>query len=243
MSNSQEEASMATATTSSYSTLTLRDEAEAAAERGFGLGPPNAEDGRRGRVYIRRDLDINSFGVNAFYQAQSGATVVGEHEETGPGASGHEELYVVVEGAATFTVDGDEIEAPRGKAIFVRPGTKRSALATEDGTIVLVVGGTPGEAWSKSPGESMAGFFGKYREKEYEEALAILRNALEEQPGNALILYNIACMEACLGHPDAVWEPLREALAAWPRFKEQAADDEDFAELRDDPRFQELVAA
>ena len=153
---------MATATASSYSVLTLGEAAEAAAERGFGLGgPPNPDDGRRGRVYIRRDLDINSFGVNAFYQAQSGAFVIGEHEEVGPGASGHEELYVVVEGAATFTVDGEDTEAPRGTAIFVRPGTKRSARATEDGTIVLVVGGKPGEAWSMSPGESMGGFFGQ----------------------------------------------------------------------------------
>ena len=229
-------------TTSSYSVITLGEAAEEAAERGFGLGgPPNPEDGRRGRVYVRRDLDINSFGVNAFYQAQSGAIVIGEHEENGPGASGHEELYVVVEGAATFTVDGDEIDAPRGKAIFVRPGTKRSAKATEDGTIVLVVGGTPGEAWSKSPGESMAGFFGLYREKDYEGALAILRSALEEHPGNALILYNIACMEACLGHADEAWEPLTESLAAWPNFKELASKDEDLEPLRADPRFEALV--
>ncbi len=235
---------MATATASSYSVLTLGEAAEAAAERGFGLGgPPNPDDGRRGRVYIRRDLDINSFGVNAFYQAQSGAFVIGEHEEVGPGASGHEELYVVVDGAATFTVDGEETDAPRGTAIFVRPGTKRSARATEDGTIVLVVGGKPGEAWSMSPGESMGGFFGKYRDKDYEGALAILRSALEAHPGNALILYNIACMEACLGHGEAALEPLAESVAAWPRFKQQAAEDEDFAGLRDDPRFRELVAA
>jgi quercetin dioxygenase-like cupin family protein len=233
---------MATATTT-YSVLSLGEEAEKAAERGFGLGPAGPNDGRRGRVYVRRDLDISSFGVNAFYQGVSGAPVIGEHEEVGPGASGHEELYVVVEGGATFTVDGDEIDAPRGTAVFVQAGTKRAAVATEDGTIVLVVGGTPGRAWSKSPGESMAGFFSTYREKDYEGALAILRRALEEHPGNALMLYNVACMEACLGNTEAVWEPLAQALAAWPRFKEQAADDEDFGELREDPRFKELVAA
>lgn len=234
---------MATATTASYSVLTLGAEAEAAAERGFGLGPATPDDGRRGRVNVRRDLDITSFGVNAFYQGESGAPVIGEHEEKGPGASGHEELYVVVEGGATFTVDGNEVDAPRGTAVFVHAGTKRSALATENGTIVLVVGGTPGQAWSKSPGESMAGFFTAYREKDYAGALAILQKALEEHPGNALMLYNVACMEACLGNNDAVWEPLAEALAGWPRFKEQAPDDEDFAAIRDDERFQKLIAA
>src|SRR5436305_6163397 len=76
---------MATATASSYSVITLGEAAEKAAARGFGLGgPPAPEDGRRGRVHVRRDFDINSFGVNAFYQAHSGAVVVGEHEETAP---------------------------------------------------------------------------------------------------------------------------------------------------------------
>jgi tetratricopeptide (TPR) repeat protein len=234
---------MATATETSYSVLSLGDEAEAAAERGFGLGPAGPEDGRRGRVHVRRDLDITSFGVNAFYQAETGAPVIGEHEENGPGASGHEELYVVVEGGATFTVDGDEIAAPRGTAVFVPAGTKRAAQATEDRTIVLVVGGTPGKAWSKSPGESMSGFFTAYREKDYAGALAILEKALEEHPGNALMLYNVACMEACLGNNDAVWEPLAEAVEAYPRFKERAPEDEDFAAIRDDERFKKLVAA
>jgi hypothetical protein len=234
---------MATATSATYSVLTLGEEAEAAAERGFGLGPAGPAEGRRGRVYVRRDLDITSFGVNAFYQGESGQPVIGEHEERGPGASGHEELYVVVEGGATFTVDGNEIAAPRGTAVFVHAGTKRAATATEDGTIVLVVGGTPGQAWSKSPGESMAGFFTAYREKDYAGALAILEQALEEHPGNALMLYNVACMEACLGNYDAVWEPLAESLAAWPKFKEQAPKDHDFAAIRDDERFQKLVAA
>src|SRR5947207_534330 len=84
------------------------------------------------------------------------------------------------------------------------------------------------------------GSFGLYREKDYEGALAILRTALEAHPGNALILYNIACMESCLRHADAVWEPLAESLAAWPAYKELAVKDEDLEPLRDDPRFQAL---
>jgi len=191
---------------------------------------------------LRKQLGTTGFGVNG-YTADAGGEVIEDHDELSAGAAGHEELYLVIQGAATFTVDGEETEAPHGTAIFVRPGTKRSARATEDGTIVLVVGGKPGEAWSMSPGESMGGFFGRYRDKDYEGALAILRTALEAHPGNALILYNIACMEALLGNSEAALEPLAESVAAWPKFKQQAADDEDFTALRDDPRFQELVAA
>src|SRR5262245_34146692 len=232
------------ATKTSYSVISLDKAGAAAADEGFGLGgPPDAETGRRGRVYVRRDLDIGSFGVNAFYQAMSGARVIGEHDELGPGSNGHEELYVVVAGACTFAVDGEEVAAPRGTVVFVAdPAAKRSARATEDGTIVLVVGGRPGEAFRPGPGESISAFFRLYRAQDYEGCLSVLREALDEFPGNALVLYNIACIESLLGHPEESFEPLTESLAAWPAYKEVAAADDDLARLRDDPRFQALVA-
>jgi tetratricopeptide (TPR) repeat protein len=225
----------------SYSMISLEEAAPAAAERGFGLGTP--QDAGRGRVFVRRDLDIGSFGVNAFYQAAGGEIVIGEHDELGPAAGGHEELYVVVAGGCTFTVDGAEVSAPRGTALFVRdPAVKRSAVATEDGTNVLVVGGRPGEAFEPSPGEALAPFFRLYRNEDYEGALAVCRGALAAHPDNALILYNIACLESRLGHPEEALEPLAASLAASPAFKELAADDDDLAALRNDARFQALVA-
>lgn len=231
-------------TTTALSVISLAEGGPTAAANGFGLGaPPDPDNGRRGRVYVRRDLGIESFGVNAFYQADSGAFVVGEHDEVAPGASGHEELYVVVAGGCTFTVDGEEVAAPRGTAVFVRdPASKRSARATEDGTIVLVIGGRPGKAFTPGPLESMSGFFPQYREKDYEGALAILRAALEAHPGNAFILYNVACMETLLGREKEALEPLAEALAAWPAYKELAATDEDLAPLRHDPSFRSLMS-
>jgi hypothetical protein len=230
--------------TTSLSVISLAEAGSAAAANGFGIGgPPDPDTGRRGRVYMRRDFGVESFGVNAFYQGTSGAFVIGEHDELGPGASGHEELYVVLEGACTFTVDGEEADAPAGTAVFVRdPASKRSARATEDGTIVMAVGGRPGEAFRPGPIESISGFFRSYREQDYESALAALRSGLETNPGNAFILYNVACMETLLGRGEEALEPLAEALAAWPDYKELAANDADLEPLRDDPRFQALVA-
>ncbi len=231
-------------TTTSFSVISLAEAGPTAAANGFGLGgPPDPDGGRRGRVYVRRDLGIESFGVNAFYQATSGAFVIGEHDELAPGGSGHEELYVVVAGGCTFIVDGEEVAAPRGTAVFVPdPASRRSARATEDETLVLVVGGRPGEAFKPGPVESMSGFFPRYREKDYEGALAALRSALEAHPGNAFILYNVACVETLLGRGEEALEPLAEALAAWPAYKELAANDADLAPLRDDPAFRSLVS-
>jgi hypothetical protein len=232
------------ATSTAYSVTSLGEAAAAAAERGFGLTTtPGPEEGMRGRVHIRRDFGITSFGVNAFYQATSGAFVIGEHDELGPGASGQEELYVVVDGGCTFTVDGEEVDAPRGTAVYVGdPATKRSARATEDGTLVLVVGGRPGEAYSIGAGEAMGQFFQLYREHDYAGALEECRGALETHPGNPLVLYNIACLESLLGLQQEAFASLEQAIAGWPKFKENAATDDDFASLRDDARFQALVA-
>jgi hypothetical protein len=88
---------------------------------------------------VRDHLGIRAFGVNAFLGAQPGDRVVERHEETG----GHEELYVVVRGAACFVVDGAEHAVPAGSVVHVAPGTLREAFATVPDTAVLVVGGPP----------------------------------------------------------------------------------------------------
>ena len=205
------------------------------------------EEGREGdgdRVFIRlrRTLDIGAFGASASYQAKAGEEVVGEHDELGPGADGHEELYVVVQGSATFTLDGEEIEAPQGTVVFVQPGTTRKAVATSDETIVLSVGGRRGEAYRLPPGAELYDFFEHYKQEDWESALAACHVALEKHPGNALILYNIACMQSMLGRGDEALATLGEAVEKWPKFKENASKDDDFAPLREDPRFVELVA-
>jgi tetratricopeptide (TPR) repeat protein len=227
-------------TTSAYSLIPLGEAAHEAAERGFGLGAE--ADAGRGRVYVRRDADINSFGVNAFFQAAKGAVVIGEHDEVGVAASRHEELYVVVSGAATFTIDGEEVDARQGTAIFVRDvATRRGAVAAEDGTLVLVVGGSPGEVFKPGPTEAMGAFFRLYRDGDYAGALAACNEALDLHPGNGLILYNIACLESLLGNGEAGLAALEEAVGAYPSFKENAATDDDLASLRDDARFQALL--
>jgi tetratricopeptide (TPR) repeat protein len=205
--------------------------------------PKEASEGDGDRVYIRlrRTLDIGAFGASAVYQAKAGENVVGEHDELGPGADGHEELYAVVQGSATFTLDGEDVEAPHGTVLFVQPGATRKAVATSDDTIVLAVGGRRGKAYRIPPGGELFDFFERYNAQDYEGALAACHVALEKFPGNALILYNVACMQSMLGRSDEALDTLRTAVEGWPKFKENAQKDDDFASVREDPRFVELV--
>ena len=95
---------------------------------------------------VRRALGITAFGING-YTADAGERVIEEHDETGSGAGVHEELYLVIAGAATFELDGRETTAPAGTLVFVPdPKTRRGAIASEAGTTVVVIGGRPGAA-------------------------------------------------------------------------------------------------
>ena len=66
----------------------------------------------------------------------------------------------------------------------------------------------------------------------------VLKVLLDDEEGLAAGLIRKAG-----GRPEEALEPLGEALAAWPRFKKLAAEDDDLASLREDARFQALVAA
>ena len=103
---------------------------------------------------LRRTLGIEAFGINA-YTASAGELVVEEHDETGAGAGHHEELYVVVTGHATFTVGGEEIDAPAGTIVFVRdPALLRAARATADDTTIFMIGGPTGVPYTISRWEA-----------------------------------------------------------------------------------------
>src|SRR5215470_6955343 len=61
---------------------------------------------------VRRALGVSAFGVNAYTAERAGDELIEPHDETSAGSARHEELYVVVTGRATFTVDGEQVDAP-----------------------------------------------------------------------------------------------------------------------------------
>ena len=198
-------------------------------------------DGPAGWVPIRRHFGIRAFGVNAWTGAEAGAEVISEHDEE---PSGHEELYVVMTGRATFTVEGATVDAPAGTAVHVRdPLARRAATAAEPGTTVLAVGGRPGVAYEPREWELNAEVLPLFDRGEYAEAKRLLVEALEERPEAGGLLYNLACAEARLGEHEAALEHLAEAVRIAPRFAEFAATDDDLASIRDDPRFPAPEAA
>jgi hypothetical protein len=198
---------------------------------------------RSSRLYLRKHLDIGSFGVGVYVADEAGTDVIEDHDETGSLAGRHEELYLVMSGQATFTVDGDDVDAPPGTLVFVGdPATRRKATAREPGTTVLAIGGIRGEAFRPSPWESIAGFEAPLAQGDHDGARRILQGGLQQYPGNAGIHFNLACVESLDGRKDAALEHLREAVTRGDeRMLRLARTEDDLAPLRDDPRFEELL--
>ena len=195
---------------------------------------------RRGRmVPAREHLGIHSFGLNAFTPNDEGV-LINDHDETG---SGQEELYVVLDGHATFEIDGETVDAPAGTFLSIPPEARRKATGT--GT-VLVVGGTPGvayeafdwvEAWTFHNASLTA-----YGEQRYGDALAAVREGLEQVPDHPGLHFNYACFATLDGDTsDEVFDHLRRSVDLFPPFRERARDDSDLAAVRDDPRFEEAL--
>jgi len=187
---------------------------------------------------LRRPLGVTAFGVNAYWAEQPGDELIEEHDELGAGAGRHEELYVVIGGSARFTVAGDEFEASTGTVVFVRdPAARRAAVATQADTTALAVGGFPGRPYEVSPWEWVAEAIPAWRSGDYPTARATITSGLAEHPDNPSLLYELACLEALDGEPQAAIEHLRRAVELKPDYAKNAQADEDFASIRGHPGF------
>jgi hypothetical protein len=186
---------------------------------------------------VRRELGINAFGINAF-TANAGEHLIEEHDEAGSGAGRHEELYVVIAGRARFTIDGSEHDAPPGTLVFLPdPESRRQAIALEDGTTAIAVGGTPDRPYRVSAWEVT--FAAKPLADAGDPGAAAdqIATALDDFPDNPHLLYNLACFEALAGRRDDAVAHVRAAVELNPHMREWAATDADFDAIRQDPEF------
>jgi quercetin dioxygenase-like cupin family protein len=181
---------------------------------------------------VRRRFGISAFGTNA-YTGQAGQRVLEEHFER----DGHEEMYVVLRGRATFTLGDEELDAPAGTLVFVRPGTRRGAIAAENDTAVLAIGAKPGVVFEPSPWEDIFAAFSFAEQGQIDKARRMIGGAVERRPQEWQGHFNAACFEVLYGDGEAGIAHLQRAYELDPeRVAEAAAKDTDFDAVRDDPR-------
>jgi quercetin dioxygenase-like cupin family protein len=182
---------------------------------------------------VRKTLGVTAFGINAYRAESAGDEVVEEHTEL---QLGHEEIYVVLSGHATFTVDGEEVDAPAGTLVYLDDvAQKRHAVANEAGTTVLAVGGMPG-VHEPSAWEYFFPALPLLRDGDYDAARRVLEKGMKEKEA-PVMHYQLACVEALAGNRERALDELAIAVEGSDRYREHAQTDEDLASIRDDPRF------
>jgi uncharacterized cupin superfamily protein len=91
----------------------------------------------------RAGLGVTSFGMQILRFPP--------HEERHPehdhGEGGQEEVYIVLEGAATLRAGGEEHRLEPGVFARVGPTETRQLATGEEGAVVLALGGIPGQAF------------------------------------------------------------------------------------------------
>ncbi len=166
-----------------------------------------------GWMPIRYAFGVEAFGINA-WEGGAGTHLTVEHDEV---LTGHEELYLVLEGHARFVVNGKELDAPQGTLVFVRdPGARRSARALVDGTRLLAIGAAPGQAFERSGWEYAAEILAHFDAGEVEEALEVAQRVLVDHPADWPVLYWAARSAATLGRHEEALRYLERALPLEP---------------------------
>jgi mannose-6-phosphate isomerase-like protein (cupin superfamily) len=207
-----------------YQILSL-DEVGTAPHRGSNLIP------------VRYTLGYRAAGVNGWI-ADTGGQLIPPHEED----SGNEELYVVVRGRATFSVGEEKAEADAGTLVFVPAEVMRTAVAEEDGTIVLAIGATIGEAFEGGGWDTFAVAHSLQQAGRTVESRAVMQKEMDNQPELWALPYNAACLEALSGNADEAFAMLRRALELnQTEIREYLENDSDLDNIREDPRFEELL--
>jgi mannose-6-phosphate isomerase-like protein (cupin superfamily) len=99
---------------------------------------PSVESFRGVFFKIRRALGTTAFGINEI-RLPAGADGI-EHDEL---ETGHEEVYIVLEGDGRFTIDDEQVGVAAGDYLRVDAAAKRIVRAGGDGLRFVVVAARP----------------------------------------------------------------------------------------------------
>lgn len=96
--------------------------------------------------FVRRELGVESFGINWFELPPN--AVGREHDES---ETGQEEVNVVIRGSGTYRIDGEEVEVRTGTILRFDPETTRVPIAGPDGLTMIAIGARRGSYEPRGP--------------------------------------------------------------------------------------------
>lgn len=90
----------------------------------------------------RAEVGATAFGL-AIVELAPGADNHPDHDHAG----GQEEVFLVLRGFGTMTIDGEEVELTPDTVVRVGPEAKRKIIPGAEGMRLVAIGGTPGRAY------------------------------------------------------------------------------------------------
>jgi hypothetical protein len=177
---------------------------------------------------LRAALGLRAFGAAAFTATRAGQCLVEPHVESADGR-GHEEVYVVLEGHARFTLDGEAVDAPAGTCVFAAPEVAREAVALSVPATVLAFGAAPG-AYELAGGE-WTDRARPFMASDPERARRVLEEGRAEVGESPGLLLGLALLAAAEGREDDARDALRRAIEGNPAVRAAAEADADLAPL------------
>ena len=194
-------------------------------------------DGRVPWRPVRFHFGIESFGLNVFHGKEAGDRLINEHEED----EGHEEIYFVHSGRARFELDGETVDAAPGAFVYAKPEVKRTAFAEEANTVLVAMGGTPGKAYESHGWEIWAPLQPLYQAGEYAQVADRLDSELTVDAPWPMLHYNAACIYSLADRKEQALAHIRRAMELAPdNVRGYAENDDDLANIREEPAFKEL---
>jgi hypothetical protein len=179
---------------------------------------------------VRGALGTHIVGMGAYTAQRVGQVVIGGHTESNDGL-GHEEVYVVLRGRATFTLDGAELDAPAGTFVAViDPSVHRRAVAAEPDTAVLALGGRPVFVPSDSEWIERAR---PHLRSDPDRAIAILEELRAAKPDGPVAEVAAAFLAIARDDEAGARAALAGLLSRRPDLLPVLADDEDLEGLLD----------
>jgi hypothetical protein len=178
---------------------------------------------------LREALGTRIVGMAAFLADRVGRELIEAHDEAS-GGRGHEEVYVVLRGRATFELDGQELDAPAGTFVVVAPRVHRRAVAAEPDTAVLALGGPSTFVPSASEWIERARPFVRSDPERARAIVDELHEARPDSPGRAIAEALLA-----VGRGDDAEARKRIALVVeeHPELRRPLQDDPDLGPLLD----------
>jgi hypothetical protein len=176
---------------------------------------------------LRAELGLHAFGLSSFIGVNAGDDVIEPHRESD--GRGHQELYLVLRGAARFTLDGETFDAPAGTLVAVPDAeVHRHGVAIEPGTEVLAFGGDP---VFRPAGHEWVWRVRALLPNQLDHARALADTGLSELPDSPGLMYAQALVAAAGGQNDRARDWLARAVEREPLLRDEARGEELLADL------------